>query len=336
LIIEKYLAVWLLRELLVMGILRNFVLPIALLAIALLTAVTHGEPPRKVKRALPPKWTKAETDVFFPDAREKLVGKRPDYGAKNVQPNSAEKPLAESISTERSLGEFAWSKLISAETIEDEVKSLQKQVGENVTTPAKFKGGGFKAGRAQFTELALLFGIIAEYDGDVRWKEKAAAVRDLMARAGQNCKVGTDASFTEAKLRKEDLEQLVQGGGINAGNGEVEVKWAKIADRPPLMQRLEQAQQHGIAIWTANSSEFSKNSAALLHEAELIAAIAQSIQQEGYEFADDDTYQSFARQMQSAALDVVGAVKGKNYQAARAASGNIEKACSACHEGYRS
>ena len=319
-----------------MGMLRNIVLPIAILAIALLTAVTQGGPPKKVRRALPPKWSKAETDVFFPDARAKLVGKRPDYGAENVATSGPAAPLAESISTGATLGEFGWSKLISAETIEDEVKLLQKLVSENVTTPAKFKGGGFKAGRTQFTELALLFAIIAQYDGDVRWKEKGAAVRDLMARAGQNCKVGTDASFSEAKLRKEDLEQLVQGGGINAGNGEADAKWEKIADRPPLMQRLEQAQQQGIAVWTANSSEFSKNSAGLLHEAELVAAIAHSIQQEGYEFADDETYQGFARQMQSAALDVIGAVKGKNYQAARAASGNIEKACSACHEGYRS
>ena len=115
---------------------------------------------------------------------------------------------------------FAWSKLISSETLEDEVKSLQKQVSENVTTPAKFKGGGFKAGRKQFTELALLFGIIAQYDADVRWKDKAIGVRDLMGRAGQNCKVGTDASFAEAKLRKDDLEQLVQGASINASNGE--------------------------------------------------------------------------------------------------------------------
>jgi hypothetical protein len=316
--------------------LRNVSVPIALVLIALLGAVSHGGPPKKVKRALPPKWSKAETDVFFPDAREKLVGKRPDYDALNAPVANTAKPPTESIATQTDAGEAGWSKVISAETLEDEVKSLQKQVSENVTTPAKFKGGGFKEGRKQFTELALLFAIIAQYDGDVRWKDKAAGVRDLMARAGQNCKVGTDASFTEAKLRKDDLEQLIQGASISASNGDADAKWDKIADRPPLMQRLEQAQQQGIAPWTANPGEFNKNASALLHEAELVAAISQSIQQPGYEFADDETYQGFARQMRSAASDVISAVKAKNYEAARAASGNIEKACSACHEGFRS
>jgi hypothetical protein len=226
--------------------------------------------------------------------------------------------------------------LISAETIEDEVKNLQKLVSEHVTTPAKFKGGGFKEGRKQFTELALLFAIISQYDGDVRWKDRAGGIRDLMARAGFNCKVGTDASYNEAKLRKEDLEQLVQGGGASAGEANPDAKWDKIADRPPLMQRMEECQQLHIAPATANSGEFSKNADVVLREAELLAAIAEAIQQEGFEFADDETYLEYAKQMRDAASEIVGAVKGKNCDAARAASGNIEKACTGCHEGFRS
>lgn len=314
---------------------------LSLVAVALLIAVVQGAPPKKVKgrRAIPPQWPKTVTDSFFADAREKLVGERPDYGtATAVVKNSNNSPTA-SVSNDSpatSDGGFAWSKLISRETIEDEIKSLQKQVSENVTTPAKFKGGGFKAGRRHFTELAMLFAVIAQYDGEVRWRDKAGGIRDLMGRAGYNCKVGTDASYNEAKLRKEDLEQLVQGGSVNAPEANPDAKWDKIADRPPLMQRMEQAQQQGIAPWTANSSEFSKNADSLLREAELLSAIAEAIQQEGFEFADDDTYLGFARQMRDAAAEVAGAVKGKNYDAARAASGNIEKACSGCHEGFRS
>ena len=36
---------------------------------------------RAAKEARPPKWSRDVLDTFFDDAREKLVGPRPDYGA---------------------------------------------------------------------------------------------------------------------------------------------------------------------------------------------------------------------------------------------------------------
>jgi hypothetical protein len=315
--------------------------PIALLMVGLLVAGAMAAAPSresKGRRALPPKWPKSVADVFFPDAREKLVGERPNYSAAAKLPERV--PLTPAASGRGSDAPAAdgshWSKWISAETLEDEVKALQLKISENVTTPAKFKGGGFKDGRRHFTELALLFAIISQYDGDVRWKSNAGGVRDLMARAGFNCKVGTDASYNEAKLRKDDLEQLVRGGSISAPDANPDAKWDKIADRPPLMQRLEEAQQQRIAPATANTGEFSKHADVVLREAELLAAIGEAISQEGFEFSDDETYVGYAHQMRDAALEIVGAVKGKDYESARAASGKIEKACSGCHEDYRS
>jgi cytochrome c556 len=226
--------------------------------------------------------------------------------------------------------------LISSDTIEAEVKTLQKEVSDTVQTPAQFKGGGYKEGRRQFTELAMLLAIIAEYDGDVRWKQSASGLRDLVGRAGMNCKVGTDASFNEAKLRKEDMEKLVRGEAPQVERGEPKTKWEKVAGRPPLMQRLEKAQQQGIAVWTADQGEFKKNGDKLEREAEILAAIAEVIQREGFEYADDDTYVGYAKQMRDAAKTVAEAAKNKNYDQARKASGDISKACSSCHEGYRS
>lgn len=234
-------------------------------------------------------------------------------------------------------GTFTWSKLIEPDTVEDEIKTLQKQFSETVTTPAPFKGGGAKIARRQLTELAVLFAIIAEYDGDIRWKKDAVNMRELTGRTGMNCKVGTDASFNEAKLRKEELETLVRGGAApSVAGADPKAAWEKIAGRPPLMQRLEALQQQGIAVYTANAGDFAKNQDKALKEAELIAAIAEVIQRPGFEFTDDDQYLNFAKAMRDAALTVVEAAKSKNYDAARAASGKIDKACSQCHEGYRS
>ncbi len=159
---------------------------------------------------------------------------------------------------------------------------------------------------------------------------------DLVARAGFNCKVGTDASYNEAKLRMEDLEQLVRGGSVSPPAANPDAKWDKIADRPPLMLRLETAQKEHLGPAMANAGAFRKSADAVLREAELIAAIGEVIGQEGFEFADDETYLGYAHQMRDAAREIVGAIKSNDYDTARAASGKLEKACNECHEGYRS
>ncbi len=43
------------------------------------------------------------------------------------------------------------------------------------------------------------------------------------------------------------------------------------------MSRLELAQRDRIAPWTANAAEFKKNSAALGHEAEIVATLAEIV-----------------------------------------------------------
>jgi hypothetical protein len=287
------------------------------------------------KRAKPPHWAKSANDAFFTDAREKLSGERPAAGG--MVAKAAAGGMADGDAGGGSATTFTWSKLIGAEDLEDEIKALQKELSTTVTVPGPFNGGGYKATRRQLTELAMLFGVIAEYDGDVRWKKDAPSIRDLMARTGFNCKVGTTQSYTEAKLRRDELETLVRGGSAPTVAGvEPNAPWDKVIGRPPLMQRLEMAQQQGVAIWTANAGDFSKFQEKLLKEAELIAVISEVIQRPGIEFSDDEQYLGFARAMRDAAREVAEAAKSKNYDAARAASGKIDKACSQCHEGYRS
>ncbi len=123
---------------------------------------------------------------------------------------------------------------------------------------------------------------------------------------------------------------------LKPSSSDVQAKWDKVANRPPLMQRFEMCQQQAVAVWTADQGEFRKNADKLAHEAEILAALAEVIQREGFEFFDDETYLGFARQMRDGAKAVATAAKDKNYEQARKAAGDISKACSSCHESYRS
>ena len=124
----------------------------------------------------------------------------------------------------------------------------------------------------------------AEYDGDVRWQDAAPALRDLFARAGHNCKVGTDQTFQEAAQRKQDLADLIAGNRPKATDAERKADWPKVADRPPLMQRMNIAHQDRLKKWLANKGEFTAHRDEVKHESQLVATIADIIGREGFEY----------------------------------------------------
>ena len=133
------------------------------------------------KRAVPPKFANNndKDSTFYPDVREKLVGARPASGGAAASPTATATTSGggDDAPTGSGSGSFPWSKLIDAETLEAETKAIQSGLSEAVTTPAKFKGGGYKDGRLLLSMQATVFGIIAEYDGEVRWKKQAAGMR---------------------------------------------------------------------------------------------------------------------------------------------------------------
>jgi hypothetical protein len=181
----------------------------------------------------------------------------------------------------------------------------------------------------------MLFGIIAEYDGEVRFKKDAAAARDLFARTANNTKAGGNSNvFSEAKLRKADLDELLSGSSLQSKSAG-EVDWSTMIDRSPFMQRLEATYQERLAKSLASKDEFNKNKETVLHDAELIAVMAAVLIKPGMSDAEDQSYIGFANSMKAGASEIVDAVKLNNYDQARAAGGKIDKACSQCHEGFR-
>jgi hypothetical protein len=291
----------------------------------------------KPQRAKPPVWDGRSKGAFFEDAKSALVGERPNYGS-GPAAGTTDVPMpgdSSSGSDAPPAGVFAWSKIISPEVIEDEVKTIAKGVNESVVNPQQYAGGGYKVGQDHFSMLAVLFAIIGEYDGDVRWKRNAIPAREEFAAAGFGSRVGSIQAFNQAKLAKEDLANMIGGQTIQGKDGEAKAAWGKVAYRPPLMRRLKIAQEEKLNGWTASAGEFKKHNAEILHEAQLLAALAEVISRDGFEYADDDTYVGHCKDLKKAALDVVDAVKQNNADNARKAMGAVAKTCTACHDGYR-
>src|SRR5688572_5840829 len=169
---------------------------------------------KPVKRAKLPKLVR--TDTFYEDAfKEGLVGERPaNLGQPSIGTGGtavAGTPAADGGTGGGSPSGAGWSRLISAATIETTVKDLKLQIDKEVTTASDFAGKGHKLARRDYSVLAILFGIAGEYDGEVRWKKEGPIARDAFGRSAANFKVGTPQAYQEAKVRKDELTDLVGG-----------------------------------------------------------------------------------------------------------------------------
>ena len=313
---------------------RSLVPFVAFCSISLLSLVARGgaeEGRETPRRALPPKWSREMLDTFFPDAREQLQGERPDYAALTKEKGGGAERVEDAPSETPG---FRWSALIRPETIEDEIKRSSLKMAEKVASPSDFKAGGYDVCRQQFSLAAVLFGVISEYDQRVRWRDEASAYRDLFARAGFNCKVGTDQTFKEAQLRAEDLQTIIRGSPIEAENTRSNVLWSDVADRGPLMKRLEVAHDERLTQWMATSAEFRANLDEIRHEAELLAVLAEVVSREGYEHSDDAQYATYAAQLRDAAK-AISASAVDDYTRASEALDTATQSCADCHADFR-
>jgi hypothetical protein len=324
---------------------RRLLVWLILLGLVLSPAVWAAKNGQQAKpRVKPKKFTPEETArVFFDDVFAVVVGSRPDLnrpassGPATVAGNDSEpSTVAEnSASPSNVVDSSGWSQVISAATIESEIKSLKLLLDQDVTTPGDFKGRGYKACRTHFSVAAMLFAVINEYGGEVRWKADAATARDLFARSAANAKVGTTQVFNEARQRKTDLDDLLNGNSPADRASDPQNNWPTICDRQPLMQRLDAAFEGQLRKHSASKSEFAANKERIVHEAEIIAMIAEVLNKDGMEDFGDETYMDFAKDLKDQARAAVEGVREDDYEKVRAAVGNLDQTCNACHDSYR-
>ena len=293
---------------------------------------------KKVTRVKRPKFSEKEWDgIYFRNIFEDgLVGPRPAQltpgaTASPTKPSGFDTPGGEALPSESS---SKWSGLVSATTIEDEVKAIQKRLAMEVTTPVKFKSEYAKAHQS-FSMLSMLFGIVREYDSEVRWKRFASEAQISFERAAANSRVGTIQAYESCKRRKGDLEEMVRGGNFNASEkAPEELDWSAVIDRSPIMKRL-QVSKDLLKQLSANEKEFSGGTEKIFHESELIAAMGYALMMENMTDADDDGYLDLAKSMISAANQTKSACLNQDYDAAATAINLIDQSCNNCHDEWK-
>jgi hypothetical protein len=285
------------------------------------------------RRVRPPKWSSETESIFYTDAfQQALKGERPGNTAQPSHKVDIAAPPAKGKPTQ------TWSLVISATTLEDEIKSIKNEIDRILTTPGPFSSTSHRPARLYFGTAAILMKIIDEYDGQVRWKQYAGRMSQSLARTAANAKVGTIQVFREAKQRQADLQDLVLGAtpaGENSAQMAEPQGWPDVADRAIMMQRLETGFHDRLQQWISSDAAFSKNVPSAKAESEMMGALAWVLKQDGMPDADDPDYAVLCESLRQAAIELRKAVEGGNRPAAVQSSRNLQTSCDACHEAYR-
>jgi hypothetical protein len=298
-------------------------------------------PKRKTPRAAAPEFRQADFDgVFFKDVGKQLVGPRPSPASTKaaIANDSRDTKIADPADPESnatpSQGK-SWSARIQPASLEDLIKAAKRRLDGIVTTPAKFAGGGFKDARREFTLVTLLLGVIEQHDGQVRWKQSAKVGRARFARAAAGAKVGSSQAYSEAKLRLQDLSDLLNGTPWNASSGTDPLEWSDALDHGPLMQLLEFALRENLTRATSTSQNLSESAEEAIQYAELIAAIGYVLGEPQMPNADDAEYTKWSRQMMEQAMAAAKAIRNQQPDEAKKQTGLIDQSCNQCHNAFR-
>ena len=276
--------------------------------------------------------------IFFADINDAFRGEAPTIAsvrATAAAVAAVAAPAAASTGGDAAAsGTDLWSSLISPQSLEDEIKRLKLEFDGVVTTPGAFNSGGYLDARLHLTVLASLFAVINQHSGEVRWKDQAAAARDLISRTAFNCKAGSTQVYNEAKLRKGDLQDLVAGSGLSSKDAEAETDWTMIADRSPLMEYAELVIE-SLEDGARDEGTIKKETDLVKRNSELIAVLGEILAQEGMDDADDDDYAKLSRDMSDDGKAVTAALGRGDLEAVRLGVSKIRQKCDACHEQYR-
>jgi hypothetical protein len=273
--------------------------------------------------------------IFFSNLNDAFRGDAPTIASVRATAPAVAAPTTGTTAGEAApAGNELWAGLISPQSLEDEVKRIKLEYDGVVTTPGAFNSGGYLDARLHLTVLASLFAVINQHPGEVRWKDQAAAARDLISRTAFNCKAGSTQVYNEAKLRKGDLQDLVAGSGLASKDAEEETDWTMIADRSPLMEYGElliDALEDG----ARNEGTIKKETDLVKRNSELLALLGEILTQEGMDDADDDDYAKLSRDMARDGKAVTAALGRGDFEAVRLGVSKIRQKCDACHEQYR-
>ncbi len=260
-------------------------------------------------------------------------GNPPEETVAVAMADSSEPPAADPAVASAG-GSQTWGELISAQVLDDEVKSVRNFLQENVTSVGTYNSSMLMIPPRAAT-LAALAELARQEPGDVSWAEDAGYVRDLAGKMNEApLQRGAKDQRRLMELYEAVSDILNRSTPAGLDDPAEGVSFSDVAEMQLLMKRIESAEQ---LMRTEIGSEDAIREKAqfLVHEASVLGTLTRIISMEGYGYEDDEEFRGYAGQIVNATTQLKDAAATQNFGGFEEAMSAISTACQACHSVYK-
>jgi hypothetical protein len=238
------------------------------------------------------------------------------------------------IPAPKSTSDDSWSDLISANELDDEVKTLRNYLNQNLRTVSNYNAS-MLAIPPKAATLGALAGVAMEHSNSVSWKDDAKYVRDLAKKMNSDTlrsgpkdqkrllNLYEALSDTLNRSRPADLEEPLISDGF-----------ADVSELRHLMHRIDEAEKR-MKSEVGTSGALASGKDMVAHEATVLATLAKIATLPGYGYEDDPRFKGYAGEVIQAALAIKGAAADGDFANYELALTKISTTCSACHSEYK-
>ncbi len=231
------------------------------------------------------------------------------------------------------IGETVWGEVLPIEELQGEIKTIRNSLTKSMSNQGQFNQS-FKSIAIDGAELAALAGIVQEHHDSLGWKDKAQFVRDFGAQLNLAAVGLGKENFDKTKSAFQKLSSVLDGS-IPADAGEIPTTrpFHETASRKGLMKRIERAKD-----WLKqdvnSEAKFKSMTDQIRREAAILAALTTVITTTGYDYTENDDYQTYAKSLIDGAQEASVATKDESYEKFRQAIDKVNKSCTDCHGTY--
>ena len=281
-------------------------------------------------------------DVFFPEPLA-IANDRGEVGGV-VRPDAVVQPDEGGAKPEEAAapeagnpgGDISWDKLITADLLKSEMKSVRNQLQQRLTALNSYNSSTLEI-PVFSTDMALMAEIARRHPEDISWKENAKYISALTARmieVTSSANARGRKSFDEVKKAFQSICDILDGNTPPDLPEAEEADYVDVADMGYLMKRL-QLTRDWMQNNVGNEDNFAENQEAAQREAAVLAAFAQVFVAEGYGYADDEEFAAHSFQMRDAATGMLNAASAKNFTEFDLLRSKATQKCDECHRTYR-
>ncbi|VAX36678.1 hypothetical protein MNBD_PLANCTO02-112 [hydrothermal vent metagenome] len=243
-------------------------------------------------------------------------------------------PKPKTTSPQPSGGKVDWKKVIPAEVLNDEVKSIRNRFTGKLKTVGTYNRSYLEF-KPFCVSMAVLSEIASEHSGSLRWKKNAKLVRNLSAQMISEKLRSGAKSYKQIRIPFEQICDTLDGSppsGLKKPSDED--SFSDVADMGDVMKRMEMLIKF-LKDNAGNENTFKKYQDDLKHRAYILAALTKAMNSEGYGNSDDEVYTKYTNNMVKACVAMAVAAESDDFAAFEKAMPQVNQSCIDCHTAYR-